>query len=367
MLDFGLAKAWEKDSSTQGLSESPTLTKDFTEAGVLLGTAPYMSPEQARGRAVDKRTDIWAFGCCLYEALSGVKPFRGETVTDTIAAVVKNEPDWEALSTVSHSGVRRLLSRCLEKDTHRRLHDIADARIEIEEALAESSASGPVASRDKPFISRRRAILAGLVLVAAIAAGIGLWNLAVPKGPPVVILMDTLAPEGVYDADTRRNSGTNADDLSHELRDLTVVLHKETVGSTWDREDQILKQQPDLILIHRSSFFHAINLELDFPFHDEMDKERLLRFYSFVNNRLVAFLGHVGLASPRTSFLVYSRGWTDEQSSEWISEVEKRFPSLKGRVTTLRVPVGPNGASFRDPATAELVRDYVKSILGVSY
>ena len=93
VLDFGLAKAMAGDTPVQGLSESPTITREHTEAGVLLGTAPYMSPEQARGKAVDKRTDIWAFGCCLYEALTGKTAYLGDTVTDTIAKIVEREPD----------------------------------------------------------------------------------------------------------------------------------------------------------------------------------------------------------------------------------------------------------------------------------
>jgi serine/threonine protein kinase len=370
VLDFGLAKAMAAESSDQSLSESPTMTRGATEAGILLGTAPYMSPEQARGKAVDKRTDIWAFGCCLYEALTGKAAFFGETVTDTLAKIVEREPTWTAFPDATPGLIRGLLRRCLRKDSNKRLHDIADARIEIEEALAETSGLESPAPIGQPPISRKRTIIAGLALLAAIAAGIGLWNLAAPKGPPVVILMDTLAPDGVYDAETRRNSGTNADDLNHELRDLPVVLHKETVGSTWDREDQILKQQPDLIVIHVSSIFHAINQDLDFPFgHDldeNMDNDRLWRFYWFVNNRLVAFLGYVGLASPKTSFLVYSRSFTEEVRRDWLNEVENRFPLLKGRVFTMRIPQGPEGASFRDPATADLVRDQVQSILGLS-
>jgi hypothetical protein len=119
-------------------------------------------------------------------------------------------------------------------------------------------------------------------------------------------------------------------------------------------------------LIGQTLSHYSINHELDLPFEEETDEERKIRFYLSVNNRLVAFLGYVGLASPKTSFLVYSRGWTDEQRAEWLNEVENRFSSLKGRVFTMQVPVGPNGASFRDPATAELVKGYVQSILGDS-
>ena len=108
----------------------------MTHAGVIFGTAAYMSPEQARGKTVDKRSDIWAFGCVLYETLTGRQAFRGETIQDTLTAVLTHEPDWSVLPADTPAGVVRLLRRCLEKDPDRRLHDIADARIEIEDADA---------------------------------------------------------------------------------------------------------------------------------------------------------------------------------------------------------------------------------------
>jgi eukaryotic-like serine/threonine-protein kinase len=135
VLDFGLAKALAAEGPSPDLSASPTMTGG-TIAGAILGTAAYMSPEQARGRPVDKRTDIWAFGCVLFEMLTGSSPFVRETVTDTIAAVVGAEPEWKSLPAGTPAGVRRLLARCLQKDARRRLHDIADARIEIEDVLA---------------------------------------------------------------------------------------------------------------------------------------------------------------------------------------------------------------------------------------
>ncbi len=111
-------------------TESPTLTSPATRAGVILGTATYMSPEQARGRPIDKRTDIWAFGCVLYEMLTGRAPFSGETVSDTIAAIIEREPDWSALPARTPPGLRRLLQRCLVKDRKQRLRDLGDARVE---------------------------------------------------------------------------------------------------------------------------------------------------------------------------------------------------------------------------------------------
>ncbi|HMK92717.1 MAG TPA: serine/threonine-protein kinase, partial [Thermoleophilia bacterium] len=139
VLDFGLAKAYSGDpteSSAPEQSHSPTLTYAGSAMGVILGTAAYMSPEQARGQAVDKRTDIWAFGCVLYDMLTGRSAFGAKTTTDTLAAVVRAEPDWAGLPPSTPAPIRTLLRRCLAKDATSRLHDIADARIEIEEALA---------------------------------------------------------------------------------------------------------------------------------------------------------------------------------------------------------------------------------------
>ncbi len=134
VLDFGLAKAWEQPSDAD-LSLSPTLTAQMTQAGVILGTASYMSPEQARAQDVDKRADIWSFGVVLFEMLAGGRIFPGDTVTDILGAIVHKDPDWNRLPPNLASGVRRVLRRCLEKDRDQRLQDIGDARIEIEEAL----------------------------------------------------------------------------------------------------------------------------------------------------------------------------------------------------------------------------------------
>jgi eukaryotic-like serine/threonine-protein kinase len=136
VLDFGLARVFEAETRSGDLSLSPTITQRATQAGVIMGTAAYMSPEQARGRSVDRRADIWAFGVVLYELLTGRRLFDGETVSDTIAAVLRSDPDWSALPGATPPAVRRLLRRCLQRDPRRRLRDIGDARVEIEEALA---------------------------------------------------------------------------------------------------------------------------------------------------------------------------------------------------------------------------------------
>ena len=139
VLDFGLAKggsAVREGGSDPNLSASPTMTYAATQAGMVLGTAAYMSPEQARGRNVDRRTDIWSFGCVLYECLCGRPVFEGETISDLVARILEREPDWSALPARVPSRVRELLKRCLTKDPKQRLRDIGDARLELEQVLA---------------------------------------------------------------------------------------------------------------------------------------------------------------------------------------------------------------------------------------
>ncbi len=142
VLDFGLAKSMGPQSASgSGLSHSPTMTVAGTMAGMILGTAAYMSPEQARGKPVDRRTDIWAFGCVLFECLTGKGLFKGETVSDSIGAILHREPDWSSLPAETPAAVRLLLTRCLNRDPEQRLRDIGDARIELEQAIRDPSGS----------------------------------------------------------------------------------------------------------------------------------------------------------------------------------------------------------------------------------
>ena len=127
ILDFGLAKAVQDEASEADRYNSPTISHMATEAGMLLGTAAYMSPEQAKGKPVDRRGDIWAFGCVFYEMLSGKRAFDGETITDVLAAVIRGEPDWVALPETTPPAIQRLVRRCLQKDVRQRLQAIGDA------------------------------------------------------------------------------------------------------------------------------------------------------------------------------------------------------------------------------------------------
>jgi serine/threonine-protein kinase len=166
ILDFGLAKAYAAETTSIDIATSPTITAQMTEPGVILGTAAYMSPEQARSRSVDKRTDIWSFGCVLYECLTGARAFHGETVSDTLAQILKGEPDWSRLPQDMPIRIRTLLRHCLERDPKKRLHDIADARIEIEEIVSQPSAPEAVAIQTPG----RAWILSGILCVLAVGA-----------------------------------------------------------------------------------------------------------------------------------------------------------------------------------------------------
>ena len=186
ILDFGLAKAVSGGDTRDDVSaDSPTVLSPATEAGVILGTAAYMSPEQARGRTVDKRADIWAFGCVLYEMLAGRPVFTGETTTDILAAVIRNEPDWSKLPARVPARIVELLRRCLQAQPKDRLRDIGDARYEIDQALrttsdrsAETSAASTTAAT---ALSRPAASLGGRLLWLLAGAAIATALILIPR------------------------------------------------------------------------------------------------------------------------------------------------------------------------------------------
>jgi serine/threonine protein kinase len=195
VLDFGLAKVW--DGAPQAdISASPTLTARDLGSRTVLGTPAYMSPEQARGQSLDRRTDIWSFGCVLYEMLTGRVPFAGDTVSDTIAAILERSPDLTMVPAAAPPSIRRLLRRCFEKDRTRRLADIADARLDIDDALSGSETDAPVAFS----ISRTRERLtwaSAMLLVGLTAAAIAVWAtrpVSIPQETTRTIL--SVAPTG---------------------------------------------------------------------------------------------------------------------------------------------------------------------------
>ncbi len=202
VLDFGLAKAWDADTGDQSLSLSPTLTAHATAAGVILGTAAYMAPEQAAGIAADRRADIWAFGVVLWEMLTGRKLFEGETVSHVLASVLKDEPDLDALPPSTPSRLRELIERCLRKKPRQRLQSIGDARVLLEEYSADPQSfqsAQRVETEAAPFgpAPGRRVVVTALVAVAALAAGL-LGGAALFRGTEdsTTIRFQVPAPEG---------------------------------------------------------------------------------------------------------------------------------------------------------------------------
>ena len=250
VLDFGLAKALAGGVQGPDLSQAPTVTATVggTRGGVILGTAAYMSPEQARGRTLDARTDIWSFGCVLYEALTGRAAFLGETLSDTLARILERDPDWSALPLATPPTLKTLLRRCLQKRTTRRLHHIADARLEFEDGVGEDSRKGTIqrapVRRGKPLSA-----LVPWTVAALLAAVVGLlWMRGATQVPARVVrttvpfpsgqvivqsgLPLAMAPDGRRLAYTAREAGTTRLYL-RDLDDPNVRLVPETGGASY--------------------------------------------------------------------------------------------------------------------------------------
>ncbi|MBN2318322.1 MAG: protein kinase [Acidobacteria bacterium] len=187
ILDFGLAKAFSDDTQSIDSSQSPTLTEAMTQPGVILGTAAYMSPEQAKGKSVDKRADIWAFGCILYECLTGKKAFEGEGVTETLAAVIRGEPDWDIIPVQN----RLLLCRCLEKDPKERLRDVGDINLFWESAPGNRSTS----------MHNKHYWLAWITATLALFLGVTLFLLIFREEPTIprnLVKFNIALPENIH-------------------------------------------------------------------------------------------------------------------------------------------------------------------------
>ena len=184
VLDFGLAKVLDLDAGGRDRSQAPTITSPaMTRIGVILGTAAYMSPEQARGKGVDKRSDIWAFGCVLYEMLTGSRPFDGGDVSDTLAFVITKEPEWSALPPAVPPTIRALLRRCLQKSARLRLRDIGDARLAIDDAMGELGADANVGSLVAGARTPGRRALPWIYLPLVVLSAVGLTLLSLQRRP----------------------------------------------------------------------------------------------------------------------------------------------------------------------------------------
>src|SRR5262245_42224629 len=195
LLDFGLAKATEDPAAPSDASNSPTLTLGATTVGVILGTAAYMSPEQASGKAADRRSDIWSFGAVLFEMLSGKQAFAGESVSDTLASVLKLDPDWNALPSATPSSIRKLIRRCLTKDRRQRLQAIGEARIIIADPAVSDEPHAAPSGRRFPW-----AIGAAVASLVALIFAFGWWRASRPPAPAHLMNINfALGPDAVLE------------------------------------------------------------------------------------------------------------------------------------------------------------------------
>ena len=178
-----IAKAFVEDAPDAESSMSPTLTRDATRVGVILGTAAYMSPEQAKGKSVDKRADIWAFGAVVYEMLTGARAFTGEDVSDTLAAVLRAEPEWDAVPADVSPAVRTALARCLEKDLKRRVRDIGDVKLAMEGAFESAASRWTADAAPSGGIWQRQGLALAVALSLLSGLAVWAWMTALSRDP----------------------------------------------------------------------------------------------------------------------------------------------------------------------------------------
>ncbi|MBL8219638.1 MAG: serine/threonine protein kinase [Bryobacterales bacterium] len=376
LVDFGLARMTVPSASSGD---------DLTLANQIPGTLRYISPEQLEGKPADARSDLFAFGLVLQEIITGTPVFAGPSQAGLISAILKDEPP----PLISPKGqvppaLVRLVRKCLAKDPEARWQTAADLHDELQWILQMELAPAAGAAAPSAAGRTRRALVAGSVgALAVLAAGTLGWQRWAggthtaagmsASGLPVVILMDTAAPSGVYDPETRSRAETNADDLTEALRDLPLALHKETAGATWNREEQLANQSPSLILIHRSIFVHSLVFEFEaeaksgahknaWPSPDE-DGQFYGRLSRIGRDKLDALLGYLAAANPHTRFVVYAREWSERSRKRWMEGLTQRFPGLQGRVSGMEVQPVAGIASFRQAPNIAEIRKTVSAML----
>jgi hypothetical protein len=372
LLDFGLAKPQSDVVRSQAAHPSAALpslaatqlTKPLTTQGTILGTIQYMAPEQIEGREADARTDIWAFGCVLYEMVAGKPAFEALTPASLIAAILEREPAPFHPDGVSlPPRLWDIIRTCLEKNPDDRWQSARDLARELRWCSNASSNTGAAVVSAAPQTMSRRGwlVAAGAVIVTAVAASALVLSrppVEVPaaKGPPIIVLMDSPHPERVYDERTRKAGGTNADDLTDLLRDLPVRLVKENTNATWHREYEVLQEEPALIVAHRSCFYDATML-------GEASRQR--PFIDLSWDKFEVFAALVAQANPRTKILTYSRGsWGSEEArAQWVVTMERRFPPLRGRIDAMTVPA--DRETFRHPVTGVEIRQRIMAMLNL--
>jgi Tol biopolymer transport system component/serine/threonine protein kinase len=324
VLDFGLAKAAIGDAgSSPDLSHSPTMTIGGTREGMILGTAAYMSPEQARGHVVDKRTDIWAFGCVLYEMLTGRGPFAKGTISDTIAAILEREPNWQALPAATPPTVRHLLRRCLEKDVARRLRDAGDVGVEIEEALTRLRGRGV-----------NRILVAGIAAgsLVMLVVGVGWWTRTLTRST------DGLGAKSLTRATFTRLTDQAGQELYANLApDGKSLAYQSRASGQWD------------IYVQRVTGKNPVNLTKDSLDDDTQpsfspDGERIA-FRSEREGGGVFVMGATGENVKRITDFGYNPTWSPDGNeivvtTGWFLRVEDAGTSVTGQLFRVNITTG---------------------------
>jgi serine/threonine protein kinase len=365
LLDFGIAK--QREILGRGSPAAPTqaATASATLEGTLIGTVAYMAPEQLEGQPVDARTDIFAFGSLLFEMATGKQAFHGTSTAGVVAAIL-SEPRPQAAATEPSLPrmLDRIISACVALKPDDRYQDARDLRRELrwcEKDLSEPASPGTPSRGSTGWLVHGSWAAALLVAVAAV-----FWlsaRAARDEGPPpnpspVIVLMDSPLPGRVYDPRTEKEGGTNADDVTDALRDLPVAIRKENTSAAWHREEQVVGENPDLIVSHLSCLLDA---------RVGGDQAAIAEhLFEVAENRLLLFLAYVAARNPRTRFIIYSRSrfQTKGGEREWVQIQEARLPILRNRLHAFIVP-GGSDASFRQPATGQLLRARVTQVLGL--
>ena len=366
LLDFGIAKQriHQVDSSP---SLNATETAFDTIESTLIGTVPYMAPEQLELKAIDARADIFAFGCVLFEMATGRRAFVGESTAALVAAILADSRPVASLQNASlPRSLDRVISTCLARNPDDRCQHARDLLRELRWVSDDvSDPAGPTAAGVAPASRRWRVHVAWASAVGAVAF-LTIWlspragseHFPAPNAVPVIVLMDSPLPGRIYDPRTLAEGGTNADDVTDALRDLGVAIRKENTSAAWHREEQVVGENPDLIVAHLSCLLDARVGEGQAAVAEHL--------FDLAENRFIVFLAYVAARNPRTHFIVYSRTVFQTRGGEaqWVAAQVARLPVLKDRLNAFIVPGGLEQASFRVPQTAQLLRTRVADVLG---